>query len=102
MVTSSRRMYASVGASSRTRIGSLADAGRGLRHARCGVPETHSERLACAGLEGRSLMLDDVDVLRRAVAAYRAAATAAGVPWPDHAGWNNELPLDVLCRLLDV
>lgn len=31
-------------------------------------------------------MLDDMRVLRAAVASYRAAATAAGVPWLDEEG----------------
>ncbi len=47
-------------------------------------------------------MLDDMSVLRPAVEAYRAAATAAGVPWPD-AGERNDRPSrDVLCRVFDV
>jgi hypothetical protein len=47
-------------------------------------------------------MLDDMAVLRAAVEAYRAAATAAGVPQPDDSDRSDELPLDVLCRTFDV
>ncbi|MFJ8577257.1 hypothetical protein [Micromonospora sp. NPDC093277] len=47
-------------------------------------------------------MLDDIDVLRAAVAGYRAAATATGVPWPDGGDRNEGLPADVLCRVFDV
>jgi hypothetical protein len=48
------------------------------------------------------VMLDDMRVLRAAVQAYRAAATAAGVPWPDGGDRSGGLPLDVLCRVFDV
>jgi hypothetical protein len=47
-------------------------------------------------------MLDDMPTLRGAVATYRAAATAAGVPWPDggeRAGW---LSPEALRRTFDV
>jgi hypothetical protein len=47
-------------------------------------------------------MLDDMRVLRGAVADYRAAATAAGVPWLDEEGRIDGLPVDVLCRVFDV
>ncbi|WP_244161753.1 hypothetical protein [Micromonospora eburnea] len=41
-------------------------------------------------------------VLRDAVAGYRAAATAAGVPWPEGGDRHDGLPADVLCRAFDV
>jgi hypothetical protein len=47
-------------------------------------------------------MLDDMPVLRDAVEAYRAAATAAGVPWTDDGDRSDGLPLDVLHRVFDV
>lgn len=47
-------------------------------------------------------MLDDMPVLRGAVEAYRTAATAAGVPWPDDGDRRDRLPLDVLCQVFDV
>ncbi|WP_433388699.1 hypothetical protein [Micromonospora sp. KLBMP9576] len=47
-------------------------------------------------------MLDDMPVLRAAVQAYRAAATAAGVAWPDGGERAGQLPPDVLCRVFDV
>ena len=47
-------------------------------------------------------MLDDMRVLRTAVADYRAAATAAGVPWLDEESRTDGLPVDVLCRVFDV
>lgn len=48
------------------------------------------------------MMLDDMPVLRSAVEEYRAAATAAGVPWQDEDDRTDGLPVDVLCRLFDV
>ena len=47
-------------------------------------------------------MLDDMGVLRDAVAAYRAAATAAGIAWPDHAGPDGGPAPDLVRRLFDV
>ena len=46
-------------------------------------------------------MLDDMPVLRDAVDAYRAAATAAGVAWPDRAAASGPPP-DLVYRLFDV
>jgi hypothetical protein len=48
------------------------------------------------------MMLDDMHVLHRAVEGYRAAATAAGVPWLDAEDRTDALPVDVLCRVFDV
>ncbi|GAA5178968.1 hypothetical protein GCM10023322_07470 [Rugosimonospora acidiphila] len=47
-------------------------------------------------------MLDDLDVLRDAVAAYRAAATAAGVTWPDQPGRTDGQPPELVYRLFGV
>jgi hypothetical protein len=47
-------------------------------------------------------MLDDMRVLRDGVEGYRAAATAAGVPWVDEEDRVDGLPVDVLCRVFDV
>ncbi len=47
-------------------------------------------------------MLDDMGVLRDAVEAYRVAATAAGVTWPDEPGRDNGQPPDLVYRLFDV
>jgi hypothetical protein len=47
-------------------------------------------------------MLDDLAVLRAAAEAYRAAATAAGVVWPDHADPPVGRPPDLVHRLFDV
>jgi hypothetical protein len=47
------------------------------------------------------LMLDDMRVLRDAAQAYRAAATAAGLVWPEPA--DTQVPdLDLVYRLFDV
>jgi hypothetical protein len=46
-------------------------------------------------------MLDDMRVLRTAVDEYRAAATAAGVAWPDRAAASRPPP-DLVYRLFDV
>jgi hypothetical protein len=48
------------------------------------------------------MTLDDMRVLRSAVADYRDAATAAGVPWLDEDDRIPGLPVDVLCRIFDV
>jgi hypothetical protein len=45
-------------------------------------------------------MLDDLGVLRSAVAGYRAAATAFGIPWPDDR--TPTLPAAELRRIFDV
>lgn len=47
-------------------------------------------------------MLDDMRVLRSAVAGYRVAATEAGVLWRDEDGRTDGLPLDELSRVFDV
>jgi hypothetical protein len=49
-------------------------------------------------------MLDEMRVLRDAAQAYRMAATAAGVTWPDGAGPRDAPPpdLDLVHRLFDV
>jgi hypothetical protein len=47
-------------------------------------------------------MLDDMTVLRDAAQAYRAAATAAGVAWPDQAHLPGGQPPDLVYRLFDV
>jgi hypothetical protein len=47
-------------------------------------------------------MLDDLPALRAAVEAYRVAARATGIPWPDEVDRSDELPLDVLCRVFAV
>jgi hypothetical protein len=52
--------------------------------------------------QGRAVMLDDMRVLRRAVESYRAATTAAGVPWVDEEDRVDGLPVDALCRIFDV
>ncbi|MGW3607034.1 hypothetical protein ACWD5O_30340, partial [Micromonospora sp. NPDC005161] len=41
-------------------------------------------------------------VLRDAAAEYRAAATAAGVEWPEHAEAPVAQPPDLVYRLFDV
>ncbi len=47
-------------------------------------------------------MLDDTTALQDAAEAYRAAATAAGIAWPDHAGSPGGQPPDLVHRLFDV
>lgn len=47
-------------------------------------------------------MLDDLPVLRDAAEAYRAAATAAGVTWPDHTSDSIGRPPELVYRLFDV
>lgn len=47
-------------------------------------------------------MLDDMRALLDTVRGYRAAATAAGVPWLDEDGRTDGLPVDVLCQIFDV
>jgi hypothetical protein len=47
-------------------------------------------------------MLDDMAVLRTAAEGYRAAATAAGLPWPEHADPPGGLPPDRVRRIFDV
>ena len=51
----------------------------------------------------RSLVvLDDMRVLRDALAGYRDAATAAGLVWPDHADPAGGQPPDLVYRVFDV
>src|SRR3954465_9013115 len=48
-------------------------------------------------------MLDDMRVLHDAANGYRAAATAAGVTWPDDSGTGGAAPVpDLVHRLFDV
>src|SRR6266498_3295574 len=47
-------------------------------------------------------MLDEMPVLRAAVDAYRAAATAAGITWPERADSLGGQPPDLVYRLFDV
>ena len=49
-------------------------------------------------------MLDEMRALRDAAQAYRAAATAAGLVWPEQADTQGAQPpdLDLVCRLFDV
>jgi hypothetical protein len=47
-------------------------------------------------------MLDDPHVLRHAVGAYRAAAKAVGIAWPDHAGTTVGQPPDPVYRIFNV
>jgi hypothetical protein len=47
-------------------------------------------------------MLDDMTVLRDAAEAYRAAATAAGITWPDYADSPGGPPPDLVYRIFDV
>jgi hypothetical protein len=47
------------------------------------------------------MMLDDVPALRDAVESYRAAATAAGIVWPDPDPSGGQPP-DLVYRLFDV
>jgi hypothetical protein len=47
-------------------------------------------------------MLDDMRVLRDAAEAYRAAATAAGLDWPEPADTPSAPPPDLVHRLFDV
>ncbi|GIH18949.1 hypothetical protein [Rugosimonospora africana] len=47
-------------------------------------------------------MLDDMQVLRRAVASYRTAAMAAGVPCPADGDRDDGPSLDALSRVFDV
>ncbi|MGY0490180.1 hypothetical protein [Streptomyces sp. WG-D5] len=47
-------------------------------------------------------MLDDMSVLREAVAGYRAAATAAGLAWPEAAAVAGDRPPELVHRLFDV
>ncbi|MFI7608534.1 hypothetical protein ACIBTV_25755 [Micromonospora sp. NPDC049366] len=47
-------------------------------------------------------MLDDLHVLRDAVQAYRAAATAAGLDWPDQGEAPAGQPPDQVLRIFDV
>ncbi|MEU8802976.1 hypothetical protein [Spirillospora sp. NPDC048819] len=46
-------------------------------------------------------MLDDLHALRDAVDGYRAAATAAGLTWPDHADADGQPP-GLVYRVFDV
>lgn len=47
-------------------------------------------------------MLDDMTVLWDAAEAYRAAATAAGIAWPDYPDPHGGQPPDLVYRLFDV
>ena len=47
-------------------------------------------------------MLDEMPVLRDAAQGYRAAATAAGVAWPQRADMQGAHPPDLVYRLFDV
>jgi hypothetical protein len=47
-------------------------------------------------------MPDDVQVLRGAVTGYRAAVTAAGVPWLDEDAGQTGCPSIRFCRVFDV
>jgi hypothetical protein len=47
-------------------------------------------------------MLDDIPALHDAVEGYRAAATAAGIAWPDHPDPPSAQPPDLVHRLFDV
>lgn len=47
-------------------------------------------------------MLDDMTVLWDAAAAYRAAAMAAGIAWPDQRDPHGGQPPDLVSRLFDV
>lgn len=47
-------------------------------------------------------MLDDLPVVQAAVAAYRSAATAAGIRWPEVAGTRDDGPLEEVRRIFDV
>lgn len=47
-------------------------------------------------------MLDEMTVLRNVAAAYRAAATAAGITWPDRPDTPHAEPPDLVYRLFDV
>ncbi|GAA4081493.1 hypothetical protein [Actinomadura miaoliensis] len=47
-------------------------------------------------------MLDDMRVLRDAVEKYRAAATAAGITWPERGESPGAEPPDLVYRLFDV
>src|SRR5256886_13303024 len=47
-------------------------------------------------------MLDDMAVLRDAAQSYRATATAAGIPWPEHANPPGGQPPDQVRRIFDV
>lgn len=48
------------------------------------------------------MTLDDPRVLRDAVGAYRAVATAAGIAWPGHAGTTGGQPPGLAHRIFDV
>lgn len=47
-------------------------------------------------------MLDDIGVLRSAAEAYRTAAMAAGISWPDRPGQDGMHPPDLAYRIFDV
>jgi hypothetical protein len=47
-------------------------------------------------------MLDDLPGLRDAAEGYRAAATAAGIAWAQHAGTQAAQPPELVYRLCDV
>ena len=47
-------------------------------------------------------MLDEMRVLRDAAQGYRAAATAAGIAWPEPADTQGGQPPDMVYRLFDV
>jgi hypothetical protein len=48
------------------------------------------------------LMLDDMRTLHEAAEAYRAAATATGLDWPEQADTQGAHPPDLVYRLFDV
>lgn len=48
------------------------------------------------------MTLDDMRVLHGAVAAYREAATAAGIAWPAHRELDRRQPPELVYRLFDV
>jgi hypothetical protein len=47
-------------------------------------------------------MFDDMTVLRAAAEVYRAAATAAGITWPEYPAPDSGPPSDLVYRLFDV
>jgi len=47
-------------------------------------------------------MLDEMRVLREAAQGYRAAATAAGIAWPERVGTQGAQPPDLVYRLFEV
>lgn len=47
-------------------------------------------------------MLDDLRTLRDAIGGYRAATTAAGLTWPDHADAAGGQPPDLVYQVFDV